>query len=215
MSQQMQPNVGQRIRAIRERQGLSLRALAERSGLSTNAISLIERGENSPTVSSLHLLAAAFKVPITAFFEEEQEESVVLTTPEQQLRSWANGITMHSLGIGLRDQQLEPFLATVDPGAGNLDEPVTHPGEEFIYCLDGEIEYCIGHQVYTLQAGCSLLFAATQPHCFHNTAETPALLIVVFQASGSDLKAQQRHMVSPSTRADRSPRSGGDSGSVR
>ncbi len=51
MTKQAEPNVGQRIRTIRERQRLSLRALAERSGLSFNAISLIERGENSPTVS--------------------------------------------------------------------------------------------------------------------------------------------------------------------
>ena len=61
-------NVGQRIRTIRERQGLSLRAVAERCGLSLNAISLIERGENSPTVSSLHHLATALNVPITRFF---------------------------------------------------------------------------------------------------------------------------------------------------
>ena len=54
MTAQEIPNVGQRIRTIREAQGHSLRALAERSGLSLNAISLIERGENSPTVSSLH-----------------------------------------------------------------------------------------------------------------------------------------------------------------
>jgi quercetin dioxygenase-like cupin family protein len=189
--------------------GRWLNALAYR----TNAISLIERGENSPTVSSLHLLAAAFKVPITAFFEEEQEESVVLVTPQQRLRSWANGITMESLGIGLRDQHLEPFLVTVEPGAGNIDEPVTHPGEEFVHCIKGEIEYCIGSQFYTLQADSSLLFAATQPHCFHNTAGVPALLMVVFQASDSDHVAQQRHMVSPPMHVGRVLRKDSEAGS--
>ena len=74
-------NVGQQIRALREQQGLSLRALAERCGLSMNAISLIERGENSPTVSSLHLLALALNVPITAFFEAKQEQTVVFVAP--------------------------------------------------------------------------------------------------------------------------------------
>lgn len=61
-------NVGQRIRRLREQRQLSLRALARLCGLSTNAISLIERGENSPTVSSLHALATALGVSITDFF---------------------------------------------------------------------------------------------------------------------------------------------------
>ena len=57
--------VGQCIRELRTKKSLSLRALAELSNLSTNAISLIERGDNSPTVSSLHSLATALNVPNT------------------------------------------------------------------------------------------------------------------------------------------------------
>ncbi len=69
--------VGQRIRELRTGQGLSLRALAALSNLSTNAISLIERGDNSPTVSSLHSLATALAVPITAFFEQQVDGLVI------------------------------------------------------------------------------------------------------------------------------------------
>ncbi len=187
-------NVGQRIRAIREQQGLSLRALSERCGLSINTISLIERGENSPTVSSLHLLSTALEVPITVFFEQEQEQTVVHLRPPYRLRSEANGIQMDSLGIGLRNQQLEPFLMTVAPGAGNIDQPITHPGEEFVYCLKGEIEYCIEDQVYRLEAGDSLLFKATKPHCFRNVTDLLAELMIVFQADRGTHLGRQRHL---------------------
>ena len=68
MAESLQPDVGQALRTLREQRGLSLRALAEKSGLSFNAITRIEHGENSPTVASLHLLADALNVPITAFF---------------------------------------------------------------------------------------------------------------------------------------------------
>lgn len=66
-----------------------------------NAISLIERGENSPTVSSLHLLATALRMSITDVFKEEQDQAVVFVRPVARIRSQANGIAMESLGIGL------------------------------------------------------------------------------------------------------------------
>src|SRR5690606_16721562 len=134
-------NVGQRVRSLRERQGLSLRALAERCGLSTTAISQIERGETSPTVSSLHPLATALGVSITDLFHDERRSAAVLVTPADRLRAEAGGVLMESLGFGLPYQQLEPFLVTVEPGAGNADQPVSHAGEEFVLCLEGTIEY--------------------------------------------------------------------------
>lgn len=194
---QVELDVGHRIRSIRKQKGISLRALAERCGLSANAISLIERGENSPTVSSLERLAAALSVPITAFLEKQNEQTTIFVRPEHRLRSKIDGIQLDSLGIGLHNQQLEPFLFTVEGGAGKLDQPVSHPGEEFVHCLEGEIEYCVGDRIYSLNAGCSLLFEAVQPHCFRNTTSRPAQLIVVFFAGeGSHHLGRQRHLES-------------------
>lgn len=191
------PNVGQRLRTLREQQGLSLRALAEQCGLSMNAISLIERGENSPTVSSLHQLAMALGVSINTFFEDEQEQAVVFVQPHTRLQSVTNGVLLESLGIGLRQQHLEPFLITVEPGAGNFDQAVTHLGEEFVYCLSGEIEYFIGDRRYVLEAGSSLLFEASLSHCFRNSGSTPAQLIMLFYAGASNHLVRTLHMEAP------------------
>ena len=193
-----EPAVGQRIRALRDQQGLSLRALAERGGLSANAISLIERGENSPTVSSLHLLAQALNVSITDFFETPHEEAVVFVQPDTRLRSTANGIVMESLGIGLRNQQLEPFLITLAPGAGNLDQPVTHAGEEFVYCVEGTLDYAIKDHVYRLEPGTTLLFDAQLDHCFCNVGKEPAIVLMIFYAGEGNHLARRLHMMAPS-----------------
>lgn len=192
MAGQIESNVGSRLRTLREQRGLSLRALAERSGLSFNAISLIERGENSPTVSSLHTLATALGVKITDFFEESTEQAVVYVRRDQRLRSEGNGIVMESLGIGLRYQQLEPFLMTIEVNAHNADDAITHPGQEFVYCIEGELNYRIGSQIYHLKAGDSLLFEATQPHCFRNNGQFPAVVLFVFQASEGNV--HQHHL---------------------
>jgi transcriptional regulator with XRE-family HTH domain len=195
MMTQTKPNVGLRIRKLRERQGLSLRALAERCGLSINAISLIERGENSPTVSSLHLLAIALGVPIADFFQEDHEQATLFVKRDQRLHIQGGSVVMESLGIGLRNQRFEPFLMTVDPWTGSFADPITHPGEEFVHCLEGEIEHLVGEQLYRVEAGDSLLFEATQPHCFCNPTECRARLILAFVADGGACHlGRQRHL---------------------
>lgn len=188
------PNVGPRIRAMREQRKLSMRALAERCALSVNAISLIERGENSPTVSSLHLLARALGVSITEFFEDSHEHAVVHVKHGQRLTAQGTGVLMESLGIGLRNQQLEPFMVTVEPGAGGSGEPIVHAGQEFVYCVSGTLLYRIGDHPYCLEGGDSLLFEASQPHDFQNTGSTSARMILIFQATEGGFLARQRHL---------------------
>ncbi|MEZ4518835.1 MAG: cupin domain-containing protein [Chloroflexota bacterium] len=190
-----EPNVGQNIRSIREQQGYSLRALAERCGLSTNAISLIERGENSPTVSSLHLLAKALNVSITDFFQSDWQQSVVIVRPEERLRSEGEGVVIENLGIGLSNQQMEPFMVTVAPGAGTWGQPVTHPGEEFVYCMAGSLDYQVGERVYHLEPGDSLLFDATLDHSFRAAGPESALLLMIFLAGAGVHLARRVHAV--------------------
>jgi transcriptional regulator with XRE-family HTH domain len=194
MTENVEPNVGMRLRSLREQRGLSLRALAGRCGLSINAISLIERGENSPTVSTLHRLATALEVPITDLFQEETRQTTLFVKSDRGLRSQSDGIVMESLGIGLFNQQLEPFLIAVDPGAGNINDLVSHPGEEFVHCLEGELEYCVDDQVFHLKPGDSLLFDATQLHAYRNHTGKEARILIVFQTSQDRQSVQQLHM---------------------
>ena len=194
MADQEELHIGSRIRMIRERQKISLRALADQCKLSVNAISLIERGENSPTVSSLQALATALGVRIAEFFEETHEEAVVIVRRDQRLGAKGTGLIMESLGSGLHNQQLEPFLVTVDPSEEDTSDPIVHPGQEFVHCLEGEIQYHIGDQIYDLSPGDSLLFEATQPHCFFNTGKHPAKMLLVFQALEGRHLARQRHL---------------------
>jgi len=176
------PAVGVRVRELREARGLSLRALSDRCGLSINAISLIERGRSSPTVSSLHALAAALGVPIVDLFQAAEARGVVVVARDRRLGHDEDGVRMESLGTGLRDQQLAPFLFTLEPGAGS-DRPVRHPGQEFAHCLEGRIEYLVNGERYALAAGDSLLLESTRPHAFRNASTRRARLLVVFHAA--------------------------------
>jgi transcriptional regulator with XRE-family HTH domain len=190
----IEPNVGTRIKEIRMAKGLALRALADLCDLSANAISLIERGENSPTVSSLHKLSLALEVSITDFFMRENTLSAVHVKKGQGMKYSNGGLALESLGIGLPNQQLEPFQLTVEPESGTVDDPIIHSGQEFVHCLEGEIEYYVEDQMYLLTPGDSLLLEATRPHSWRNCTQVPAKVLLVFQATSESHLARQRHL---------------------
>jgi DNA-binding XRE family transcriptional regulator len=193
MVETIETNIGQRIKRFRIREGLSLRSLAEKADLSANTISLIERGENSPNVSSLHRLAEALDVPITAFFQDETEQLTVFVKHNQGMHYRSDGMVVESLGTGLLNQHLEAMAIKVVSGAGNMDDPITHQGEEFVRCLEGRIEYCVGPHTYRMEAGDSLMFDATQPHCFRNSSPDPATILTIFFAGDERHSARRQH----------------------
>ena len=186
--------VGQRIRELRTKKELSLRALAELSGLSTNAISLIERGDNSPTVSSLHGLASALGVQITAFFETHIDDQVIHTVKNCRPTSKTSGMKMESLGSGLPHQQIEPFLMTIEPASSSTSSQITHAGEEMVYVLKGKLVCMIKDEEYILEKGDSLLFVASQPHIYRNEASKPAQVLIIFQPMVGQLMAHQHYL---------------------
>ena len=190
------PNVGARIREIREAQGYSLRALADRSGLSLNAISRVERGESSPTVSTLQRLATALSVPISELFVSVKEYGTLLVRKNQRLRTGGEGVLIESLGSGLLGQMMEPFLMTLLPGAICGEEPISHAGEEFCYCVEGEVEYLVDEEWHRLEAGDSLLFQSPQPHMCRNTSLNEAIVLLIILAVEEYVRvAQHQHLL--------------------
>jgi len=185
MSERQPPEVGLKIQALREERGLSMRGLAEMCGLSPNTISLIERGATSPNVSTLHQLATALKVPITAFFEgREKGKPVIHSQPGNRSFSGSTSVLLESLGSGLEGQSLQPFLVTLQAGADSGPGAMIHNGHELVFCLEGTLDYEIDAESYHLSPGESLLFEAHLPHCWRNTGSQPSVFLLVFQTEG-------------------------------
>ena len=172
--------VGLKIRELRNDRGFSLRAMAELSGLNINTLSLIENGKTSPSVGTLQQLAKALTVPITAFFESEPISQHVVFTPHAKRPSTTFGNTcMENLGKDLCDNVVQPFVVTLEPGAGSGDQLIVHTGHEFVYCLSGKVCYTIDQVDYPLEPGDSLVFEAHLPHRWGNCYDGESQLILV------------------------------------
>lgn len=173
-------DVGARLRSLREERGVSMRALARRSGLSANALSMIERGLTSPSVSTLHKLSGALEVPITAFFREEPPRSkIVFCKASDRVRIPLVKGVWEGLGGESFTGRMEPFMITVDTGGSSGPYGMIHTGHEFVFCLRGALEYNVDGEQFTLQAGDSLLFAANLNHRWRNPGKTVANAVIV------------------------------------
>ena len=185
-------NVGERLRELREARNTSMRTLAMKSGLSANALSMIERGKASPSVSTLYKLAEALGVSITAFFgsDAQRKQVVFLKGTERTRVSFTRGI-FEGLGGEQFVGRVEPFMLTLENSANSGSRTMSHTGHEFVFCLRGELEYQVERQVFLLEPGDSLLFAAHLKHKWKNTGKNVATAIIIISGfeEGEELHA--------------------------
>jgi transcriptional regulator with XRE-family HTH domain len=173
-------DVGGRLKELRMERGKSMRSLARASGLSTNALSMIERGRASPSVSTLYKLADALGVPITAFFRlEPPKQKIVFRQAAGRKRVVFPKGVWEGLGGEAFVGHVEPFMITLEPGGGSGPFGMLHSGSEFVLCLSGEIEYTIEEETFSLQPGDSLIFAAHLRHTWRNLIDTSSTAIIV------------------------------------
>jgi transcriptional regulator with XRE-family HTH domain len=188
-------DVGTRIREIRESRNISVRELARQSGFSANALSLIERGINSPSVSTLYKISQTLGIPITTFFQTKIEVgSVVYRSAAERTRvPFMRGL-WEGLGGEAFADRVEPFALTLENGASSGPDAIIHSGHEFVICLRGQLEYQIEEDIYLLEAGDSLLFQAYLKHRWRNPG--PKVTNAIFVLSGFDETERLPHHIS-------------------
>lgn len=188
-------DVGIRLRELRQERDLSMRALARISGLSTNALSMIERGRTSPSVSTLYRLAEALGVPITAFFRTElPRREVIFRKPDQRSKVKFQRGLWEGLGGESFIGRVEPFMLMLEGGATSGPHALVHSGHEFVICLSGQLEYEVEEQRFSLEPGDSLLFASRLRHRWRNPGKTVSDVLFVLSGFELDERPSEYHM---------------------
>jgi transcriptional regulator with XRE-family HTH domain len=189
-------NVGVTLRKLREERELSIRALARESGISANALSMIERGRSSPSVSTLYKVAGALGVPITTLFGDKPERwEIVFRKAAARTRvSFTRGL-WEGLGGEMFTGRVEPFALTLESGAHSGVKPIVHSGHEFVLCLRGQLEYQVENETFRLETGDSLLFASRLKHRWRNPGPTVTNAIFVLSGFEGDELPSSHHLV--------------------
>ena len=161
--------VGKRIRAYRERLGLSEDDLARNAGLDVAMIRDIEEGEVYPAINVLVKVARALGQRLGTFMDDQfVDDPFIVRAGERREETSAHtgGAAGHhhyfSLGRGKTDRHMEPFFIAIEPDEEKVLS--SHEGEEFIIVVSGEIELVYGGDTYRLKAGDSIYYNSIVPH---------------------------------------------------
>src|SRR5437870_414145 len=174
--------LGQTVRLLRQRAGLSIQDVAKRTGLSTGMISQLERALAMPSVRTLRLLSIALDVPISYFFEErdtgEPQRYIVRKNDRRLLRLTASGVVKEALTPAGKGE-LELYELTLNPGGSSGTDFFQHGGEKAGCILSGSLRLGLDHEAHVLDAGDSFRFPSIVPHMFDNPTQKVARVIWV------------------------------------
>jgi transcriptional regulator with XRE-family HTH domain len=185
-------NLGQKIKNLRQKKGLTLQQVAEKASLSEPVLVQIEGEVVAPPVATLLKIARAMNVNIGYFFQDQDAEKRAVVVPKSDRKRVFRrihedpskvGYYYESLAYPKADKHMEPFHVTFEVKGKEDLIFLTHRGEEFIYVLDGQLEFAYENEIYSLGPGDSLYFDSSLPHAFRAVGKKQATAIDVIYAS--------------------------------
>ena len=181
--------IAQRVRDLRADRGLSLDALAAHCGVSRSMISLIERGESSPTAVLLEKLATGLGVPLASLFEAPVPASgpVSRLADQPQWRDPHSGYVRRNVSPGGLASPIHIVEILFPPKARvayetGAREPQVH---QQVWVLEGTIEVTLGDERHRLGAGDCLALVLDRPTSYYNPTRQIARYAVVIATSPS------------------------------
>ena len=179
--------IAERVRELRAARGLSLDALASKSGVSRSMISLVERGESSPTAAVLEKLAGGLGVVLASLFDAPAAAAHAPSGPvarrddQPQWRDPASGYVRRNVsppGVPQPMQIVEvrfPAGGRVAFETGGRDVRV----HQQVWVLEGAIDVTVGAERHRLREGDCLAMQLDRPTMFHNPTKKPTRYAVV------------------------------------
>jgi transcriptional regulator with XRE-family HTH domain len=178
--------IAARVRELRASRGVSLEMLAEKCGVSRSMLSLIERGESSPTAVVLEKIAAGLGVVLAALFElpaDDQAPAGPLVTYKHQpvWQDPASGYLRRSvsppgmlLPLRIVEVQFPPRKRVVFETS--LREQRVH---QQIWVLEGTMEITVDEERYRLHTGDCLAMQVGNNMMYYNPTRKTARYVVI------------------------------------
>ena len=175
-----------RVRELRAAAGLSLEALAARCDVSRSMLSLVERGETSPTAVVLERISSGLGVPLASLFDDTSAPANPLSTARDRSR-WKDpqsgyirrNISPANYPSPIRIVEIDfPAGARVAYENGGRNAGIAQQ----IWVQEGTLEVTVGRVTHKLAKDDCLAMQLDAPVTFHNRTRKRARYLVVLSS---------------------------------
>jgi transcriptional regulator with XRE-family HTH domain len=179
--------VGQRIKNLREKKGLSINEVANLTGFDSQRLEDIENGKDQPQLgtvmklsraldSALGRLVSGVGSQLYSITRKNERKKISRSTSQKEQK---NLYSYMSLAPEVQGRHMEALIVQLEE---NPDKEISvHNGEEFIYVLEGVAELSIGGKTYDLEPGDSVYYLSTTPHLITGKNGRATILAVLYE----------------------------------
>jgi transcriptional regulator with XRE-family HTH domain len=174
--------VGENLRQLRRKHGLSLEQLAHISGVSRAMLGQIETGKSAPTINLLGRIAEALKVSVPSLISNPGVGGTVIVPRDRAtvLSSSEGGFISRALFPWGDPQSAEIYEVTIAPHHSETVTAHAAGAKKTLVVLSGDLDVTVGEDSPArLSEGDVILFNADTPHRFHNPGEKEAKAFLV------------------------------------
>ena len=179
--------VGPRLRALRQRRGVTLTDLASDTGISISTLSRLESGQRRATLELLLPLARAHRVPL-----DELVGAPATGDPRVHLKP----VTHHGatvLPLTRQPGPMQAFKMILAPGKPGVEPDLqTHEGYDWLYVLAGRLRLVLGDHDLVLTAGEAAEFDTRTPHWFANPGPGTVEFLALVGKQGERMHVRAR-----------------------
>ncbi|TMV10589.1 helix-turn-helix domain-containing protein [Arenibacterium halophilum] len=171
-----------RLKQARRAQGLSLEAVSNLSGVSRSMVSQIERGESSPTISTLWNLTRALQVDFAGLLEAETRDGTIDVLRAREtptIDNMGQGCRIRILSLPEEANRHELYELELKPGGRLPSQPHARGTVESLTVISGQLQVQSGAALETLGPGDTARYAADVAHAITAPGEAARAFLIV------------------------------------
>ncbi|GFO70499.1 hypothetical protein GMLC_40780 [Geomonas limicola] len=191
--------IGRHLKELLEIKGVSLESVAQALTWNRGTLESVLADELAPSISELLRLATLLGVGISRLlYGQDQVEQKALKTSKNERVGVTRRDFLHyeSLAPAFAGRHLEPFIVDIFQEKSQELDVSRHPGEEFLFVLEGELEVTVGETAYRLEPGDSFYFDSVLPHTLKAITPQARMVAVIYKSESMLHLTQGRGMKS-------------------
>ena len=161
--------IGDRLREIRTKLNISLDDASKMTGVSKPMLGQIERGQSTPTITTLWKIATGLKTPLSSFLQERSSEYTIVDICKKDYIA-EDDERMRAYPVFPFDpiRSMEVFFIEFDSECHHASEKHSDGVDEYLMVLTGKLQLVINGKDVVIEKNKAIRFRADVPHEYNN-----------------------------------------------